>query len=153
VDKIQALKGFLAAVFGVVVSSAGGYDALLKLYLFLIVVDFFAGMAMAIKQRKFSSSIAMWGFVNKVIALAIVALCVILDEVIDKQNLIRNIAVMWFSICEGASILEHLNVLGIPLPPGLRDILVQAKKGFSINISQIASRIAKDYLPQKDEEE
>ena len=63
-----------------------GGDNLLKFYIGLIVVDFLLGCAKGVKTKNLSSAVALWDFVNKVIALTVIVLCVLLDNVLCRSN-------------------------------------------------------------------
>jgi|GEM_PF-1146057 len=144
---VQTIKRITAVVTGILAGILGGFDSLLQFYTGLMVVDFALGCVKGIKAKNFSSAIALWGFINKIIALSVIVLCVLFDNVLGDGDYLRSISIIWFCVCEGASILENLAVIGIPFPQGLREVLVQAQKGFSINFSQIVGQIIKNYSP------
>ena len=143
---ISLLGGFLSAALG-------GVDGLLQLYVIMFVFDLCLGALKAVKNKNFASSVLFWGFINKVIALAVIAMLTKLDAVLGFNNTLRNIAIIWFCLCEGASLLENLAILGLPIPDGLRGILVQVKKGFNINLTKVVKQIIDNYNIPIDESE
>jgi len=153
-EKIVSILKVVVAVAGTfIASSLGGCDDLIILLLALSGSDMILGGAKGIKSKNFSSSIFLWGIVNKAIIFIIIALMVKVDLVLGRVGLLRNAFIIWFSICEAASIIENSATLGVPWPDGLLNILVQVRKGFSINLSKIVQRIIADYkLPESEEE-
>lgn len=144
-NKIVCMKVAIALVGGMAVNLLGGYDELLKVFIMSVIIDFIMGILSSIKKKQFSSTVARWGFVGKLLYFMIIALCVQLDNVMGKDDLIRNVAIVWFLICECASILENAANLGMPLPKGLIDVLVQAKNSFSIRIIDVVKKMVMEY--------
>lgn len=113
---------------GILSVMVGGFDALIYVLFMLIVVDFITGLLKAAKKKRFKQQIALWGFWTKIFEVVAIAICVGLDNVFNTEPWLRNIAVIWYSICEGASVLENMAALKVPLPKGLVKVLVQVKK-------------------------
>lgn len=151
---IDYIKVIISVCGGFLSAAVGGLDGLLQFYIGLFLCDLCVGSLKAIKNKNFASSVLFWGFINKVIALAVIAILTSLDKVLGLNDTLRNIAIIWFSICEGASLLENLAILGLPIPDGLRNILIQVKKGFNINLTKVVKQIIENYnIPIKEESE
>lgn len=144
-------KVVLALIGGYVATMLGGADNLLYMLLFLTTCDLLLGAAKGAKNKNFASSIFFWGLVNKAVIFMIVAIMVKVDLTLGKFGFLRNAFIIWFSICEGASIIENSASLGIPWPDGLLNILIQVRKGFSINLSKIVQQIIDNYNLPKSE--
>lgn len=144
-------KVVLALVGGYFASLLGGADKLLFMLLCLVTCDLIFGAAKGTKNKNFASSIFFWGLVNKAVIFMIVAIMVQVDSVLGKFGILRNSFIIWFAICEGASIIENTATLGIPWPDGLLNILIQVRKGFSINLSKIVQQIIDNYKLPKTE--
>lgn len=149
--EITYIKVVLSIAGGMITQYMGGYDTILSLLVWLVMADFILGCLWGVKAKDFSSTVAKWGFVTKFVYFATVAICVKIDMVIGKDCFIRNIAIIWFALCEGASVLENAAKLGAPLPAGLLDVLVQAKNGFSIRVTDIVKTIVLEYSGQQKE--
>ena len=147
---IPAIKGVISVIGGAFVTILGGWDALFTLFCLFIVLDFIVGVACAFKKKNFRSSVMRWGAFNKVIEIFIIALFYY-GDVILETNCLRNGALCWFLICEGSSIVENCNILGVPLPEGASKILKQLKKTVSINFTDIARKIIDDKEGQNEE--
>lgn len=152
-NTIDYVKAAVSLAGGFLSASLGGVDGLLQFFIILFMCDLCFGALKAIKNKNFASSVLFWGFINKVIALAVIAILTKLDAVLGFNNTLRNIAIIWFSLCEGASLLENLAILGLPIPDGLRGILVQVKKGFNINLTKVVKQIIDNYNIPIDESE
>lgn len=148
-EKIMYIKMILSITCGFFVELLGGADRLLTLILHLVIIDFLLGVLCAVRKKKFSSSIARWGFCSKFFYFVIISLCSLIDSTIGDDCFVRNIAIVWFSICEGASILENCTILGVPLPEGLVNVLAQAKNGFSIRIIDIVKKMLEEFCGER----
>lgn len=142
---ISITKAVIAAMGAWIIARLGGADHLITLLLILTGSDMVFGGAKGIKNKNFSSSIFFWGLINKAIIFVVIAIMVQVDLVIGKSGFLRNAFIIWFCICESASILENTATLGLPWPDGLVNILVQVRKGFSINLSKIVQKIIDEY--------
>lgn len=107
----------------------GGYDNAIKWLLIVIALDYFTGMIKAFKNKSLSSEVGAKGIAKKVYMLVLVALAVVIDEVIGKSGIIRNLVIYYIIANEGLSILENGTELGFPTPKILKDSLEQIKKG------------------------
>ena len=106
----------------------GGYDKILGLLVFLMLADFILGILSAIKAKKLNSKAMLWGGVNKILVLLIVALAVRLDCALPIKEPYIRCAVIWF-YCgrEGLSLVENYGKMGMPLPSFIVKILEQLK--------------------------
>lgn len=117
------------------------FDSLLLLFFVLILADYFTGILIAIKNKTLSSKIALWGFINKLIMIGLIAICFRLDCLLNTNITIRNVSIIWFSIGEGISVLENSCGLGVNIPDGILEILLQYKNKTAINVKNIIKNI------------
>lgn len=151
-EKVISILKIVIAVTGSFIASAlGGADSLTTLLLILASCDILFGGAKGIKNKNFSSSIFFWGLINKAVIFLVIAIMVKVDAAIGKVGFLRNAFIIWFSLCESASMIENSASLGVPWPDGLLNVLVQVRKGFSINISKIVQQIIENYNIPKSE--
>lgn len=152
-EKVIEIGKWVVAMFtSFLMSVVGGGDTLVILMLSLVVADLVFGALKGIKNKVFSSSILFWGIVNKAILFCIIAIMYRVDLALGI-DILRNTFIMWFCICDGASIIENTAIIGIPWPDGLLKVLVQVRKGFSINISKIVTKIIEEYNVSVEESE
>lgn len=126
--------GFSAAVavVGTTASAViGGMDKMLLALIAFMALDFALGFLAAWKDGKVDSRIMLWGGVNKLLVLGLVAVGHILDGLLMIENPIIRTAVIWFYLGrELLSIFENYGKMGLPIAPGLSDALAQiTKKG------------------------
>ena len=143
----------ISFVGGVASVAVGGFDAMIYVLFMLIFVDFITGLLKAAKKRRFRLQAAIWGFWTKLFEVVAIAICVGLDNVFSTEPWLRNIAVIWYSVCEGASVLENMAALKVPLPEGLVKVLVQAKKGFGVSVVNIFKETIRKYLNSEEQAE
>lgn len=143
---VNLCQAFISVLAGICSILFGGWDAPIILLIVLICMDMTTGVIKAVKKKQFASLVARWGFVTKFCELACVALFVLIDNALGTAPWLRNIACVWFILCELASVLENLTHIGVVLPEGLINILVQAKQGFGISISRIIKKVLQEYL-------
>lgn len=127
-------KGFEFSAFVAVVGSTvggllGGWDEQLKLLLVCIVLDFVLGFLAAAKAGRVDSQVMLWGGVNKVLVLVLVAVGVRLDATLGLAGNFCRGAVCWFYIGrEGLSMVENSGKLGFPWPGFVVELLEQMKE-------------------------
>lgn len=145
---IQTLKMIFASITGLVVHMLGGSDDLLTLFGALIGLDFVLGVLKGCKTGTFKSSIVRWGAVNKALEAVLIMVFWLFDNV-AHTDIFRNGAIIWFCVCEAASIFENLAILGVPCPDGLRETLAKLKVGISINFVDIFNKLLEERMPMK----
>ena len=142
---IDIVKVEISAILGIVITMLGGFDAILRLLIIMIMIDMLSGALHAAKKHRFRLQIALWGIWVKICEMLTVAICNGVDQVVGTQPWLRNIAIVWYIICELASVMEHMVRLGVSMPDGMINILTQAKKGFGVSITKIVKKIMKEY--------
>lgn len=120
----------LISIVGTFVSYyLGGWDAALQTLVWCMVLDYMFGLLGAIKNKKVNSEIMFWGGIRKAAILLVVSLAVMVDDLVgNSAPIFRTMAVYFYVGREGWSIAENLGILGVPLPPGLRKVLVQLQE-------------------------
>lgn len=98
-----------------------------KLLLLLILVDIILGTFLAITNKKLSSEIGLKGMIKH---SSVILIAVVLGSILRLSGQVElSIMMGWFYVAEyGLSIVENLDVLGIPFPSWLVGILNNAKK-------------------------
>lgn len=139
-DKLIIIKNTIVTAFGVIGTTIahflGGFDVALQVLVFFLVADYISGLVVAgiFKKSGKSESGALdsragWkGIVRKVFTLVLVAVGAQVDRIIGNGTVMRDFVVFTFVANEGLSLLENVGLMGIPLPPKLKDAL-EALKG------------------------
>lgn len=117
---IGAGGGWLAGILG-------GWDALLKTIMFLLILDYITGMIKGCYMKQLSSEIGFKGILKKVMILIVIAAANILQQLISEAVPMREIVIMFFIANEGLSLIENAAVL-IPIPDALREVLLQIRE-------------------------
>ncbi|EJO5349395.1 phage holin family protein [Clostridium botulinum] len=107
----------------------GGLDKALKTLLLLMILDYISGLICAGKDKTISSSAGFKGLGKKIIILIIVGVGVSIDNVTGAQGMIRSMVIFFYASMEGISILENATRVGVPVPDGLKNMLIQLKEG------------------------
>ncbi len=94
----------------------------------MLFLDTFTGIAYAIRMKKFSSSGIKSG-IGKVITYFLAILVVRLLEIgissIVNTVVITHAITTYLIITEGLSVLENLTLLGVPIPPAIRNMILK----------------------------
>ena len=107
----------------------GGMDGLLIALIIMMTIDYITGIMCAVVDRKLSSAIGFKGIFKKVLTLMLVGVANIIDvHVVGTGSALRGATVCFYLSNEGLSILENAVHLGLPVPDGLREVLVQLHK-------------------------
>jgi toxin secretion/phage lysis holin len=117
----------LVAAAGTIVSAwLGGWDKALNVLVVLMAIDYITGFLGAVKLKQVNSEVMYWGGIRKAVILAVVALAVLLDQMMgNPEPILRTLAIYFYAAREGVSVTENFGVLGVPLPPGIKNVLEQ----------------------------
>jgi len=107
----------------------GGWDLALKTIFLFMAIDYVLGVTCGGKEKQLSSKAAFNGLLKKIAILAIIAVGVALDNIVNGQGLLRSLVIFFYIGLEGISIVENAARLGVPVPDKLKDSLLQLKEG------------------------
>lgn len=111
---------------GILTFMFGGFDAILKALIVLVILDYITGLIKAAYTKTVSSEIGFKGILKKFLIAIVVAVAVIIQHLVDDAVPLREIAIMFFICNEGISILENASEF-IPIPQKLKDVLLQLR--------------------------
>lgn len=125
----KGLVRFFAAIGGAIAGAMGGWDSTLKVLVVMMAVDYLSGLVVAAmgKSEKteyggLSSKVGFIGLAKKGLMLSVVLMATMLDEAMGTA-MCRD-AACWFYIAnEGISVLENLNLVGVPFPEKIKVLL------------------------------
>lgn len=82
-------------------------------YLFLfVIIDYVTGNMAAFRNGDWCSKTGFTGISRKVFIFMMIALCHSMDEIAGMGNIMRNAAIVAYSVNEFASIIENIEKLG-----------------------------------------
>jgi len=112
--------GFSA--FGSIISFIfGGWDLLVLILVYAVVIDYITGIIASALEGKLSSQVGLRGIAKKVLIFCVVALSHLVDLLISQGNhLVRNTTIFFYLANEFISIIENVSRTGIPIPSFLR---------------------------------
>lgn len=120
------IEGAFAVLGTVVTALFGGWDAALKILVFLMIVDYVTGFLAAYKYKRVNSDVMFWGGIRKGIVFIVVIIAVLLDELINGGlPIVRTLALYYYIAREGLSVAENLGLLNVPMPQQMIDALTQ----------------------------
>lgn len=123
------LSTLVAAAGTAVTFWLGGWDVALQVLITFMVIDYATGLLGAVKQKRVNSEVMFWGGIRKIIILAVVALAVLLDQMVGMpEPIIRTLTIYFYVAREGVSVTENLGIIGVPLPPMIKNVLEQLQK-------------------------
>lgn len=126
-----ATKGFIGAVAGVIAYLANRIDAVLVVLAIFLVLDYIAGVTLALMQGQFDKKKGVQGAIKKLFYIVLVLLGFLLDFVISTVSQDAGLAfstggflglavTLYLIGNEGLSILESLVGIGLPVPQFLQ---------------------------------
>ncbi len=127
-DRYRVVTAGMVAAGGAVAlwlsEMLGGWDGGIEALCVLMVLDLVVGMLRAGSERKWNSTTCLKGVVKKVGYLILVMVGVLFDQVTGMQApLARSVVLLFLFAVESLSILEHLALLGVPIPAWLLERL------------------------------
>ena len=107
----------------------GGWSEMLTLFIFVLVLDYLAGIgASIISGQGLSSRVGMFGIIKKFGVVAIIVLGNLLDQVGNTDFIMMSF--LWFFIAnELVSITENYGRMGLPLPDHIQKMIKVLKEG------------------------
>lgn len=122
-------------VGGAVGGALGGWDPLLSVLLCMMAADYISGLIVAAmgKSQKtehggLNSKVGWIGLGKKAVMLLAVLIGTKLDGALGMDAMCRD-AVCWFYVAnEGLSLVENMNLMGIPFPNKIKEILGEKVK-------------------------
>lgn len=124
---IKKLSLFFTSFGAVVVHYLGGWDMLIYGLMTLMAFDYISGVLAAGRRKELSPNIAFWGITRKFMILMLVAVAVVLDIILSSQGAIRALTIIWYGSTEGLSIIENAAIIGLPVPPKLKEKLLEMR--------------------------
>jgi len=125
---LDAIGNWIAGAGGALLGLAGGWDALMRVLVICMAVDYVTGVINAIKERELSSKVGWVGILRKLTIFGVVILAAQIDVALNLQAVCRTAAIAFYTANEGISVLENAAAIGLPIPQKLIDILGQLKK-------------------------
>lgn len=125
----DSIKNWCAGAGGMLLGLAGGWDALMKVLVVCMAVDYATGVINAIRERKLSSKVGFVGILRKLTIFGVVIVAAQIDVAMGLNAVCRTAAIAFYTANEAISVLENATALGIGLPPKLVDVLGQLKTG------------------------
>ncbi len=120
-----------ATALGAVAGALGGWSWLVTVLLGCMVADYVSGVLVAWMGKStkteyggLSSKVGAMGLVRKGLMLMVVLVAALLDRALGQGNALFRDAVCWFYVAnEGLSLMENLNLAGVPFPRKLKELL------------------------------
>lgn len=108
----------------------GGWDGLLSALVLFMVVEYLTQILIAVLNKKMSDEIGSGGIAKKVAVFSLVAMGNVIDILIfQNESIFRTVIISFYLSNEGLTILKNVEILGLPIPQILKDILEQLKDG------------------------
>ncbi len=95
---------------------------------YAMLLDFVTGWMVALKMHKANSSTSRGGVIRKAAYFGAIALAYLVDLVTKQEApLAVNVTTLFLFFTEAVSVVEHLGVLGVPLPTWLKTRLTKLR--------------------------
>ncbi|MFJ3388608.1 holin family protein [Lysinibacillus sp. Ag94] len=104
----------------------GGWHVSLTVLVAFMVIDIVTGVMVSFVQKRLSSKVAFVGFLKKATIMIVIVLANLLDVLTASGvPVFRTMAIYFYIGMEGLSITENLVRIGVPLPKGIKERLMQ----------------------------
>lgn len=108
----------------------GAWDIPIIFLVIVMVLDYITGILKAKINKELSSEIGLKGIARKFLILAIIMIAVLMDRLLNTGTWVfRSLACYFYIANEALSILENATVLGLKIPDGLKNALIQLQEG------------------------
>lgn len=120
------VKILVSAIASIFISYLGGSDDMLRLLIFLIVIDFFTGFMKGVSEKDIDADKMFLGGLKKVMILVVIAVAYQLELGFGSNAHLRDIAITYYVIQEAVSIFANVAVF-TPIPEELTKYLAGFK--------------------------
>lgn len=112
-----------------IAETLGGWDGALKALVCIMAVDYITGVVCALIWHKspksadgtFESKASIKGLFRKGAILLVVLVAYKVDLLAGTAGVTRTAVILFFCANDGMSIVENLGIMGVPMPPALKD--------------------------------
>lgn len=118
------------ALGGAISGVLGGWDSLLAVLCGMMVADYISGVIVAAmgKSQKteyggLSSKVGWIGLAKKGMMMLVVLVATLLDNALGMEAMCRDTACWFYVANEGISLIENLNLMGVPFPAKIKEML------------------------------
>lgn len=126
---LNQLKIFIAVLGVLFTWLFGAWDTPLIVLIIFMIIDYLTGLMKGYVNKDLSSNIGLKGIARKCVIFAILIVAVMLDRLLNTGNWVFRSLVCYFYIAnEGISIMENAAELGAPVPPKLKNALIQLRE-------------------------
>ena len=126
---LNQLKIFIAVLGVLFTWLFGAWDTPLIVLIIFMVIYYLTGLTKGYVNKDLSSNVGLKGIARKCVIFAILIVAVMLDRLLNTGNWVFRSLVCYFYIAnEGLSILENASELGAPVPPKLKNALIQLRE-------------------------
>lgn len=126
---VDSIGNWIAGAGGALLGLAGGWDALMRVLVICMAVDYITGVINAIKEKTLSSKVGWVGILRKLTIFGVVIVAAQIDIAMGLNAVCRTAAIAFYTANEAISMLENASAIGLGLPPKLVDVLGQLKAG------------------------
>lgn len=143
--KMETMKIIVGSAISSFIGLLGNNYRLVILLMVIMAVDTILGHLRAVHNKNWKSYNARWGFIGKLVEIILVALMYICEWTFNINWLV-NVVVIYFLICEGASIVENIvqGHLNENVPEALLEVLGKIKTNAVTSIVQKISKLLGD---------
>lgn len=124
---MTTIKVIISVIGGVLGHFLGGFDMLLMTLITFTIMDYLTGVMKAVANHEVSSEVGFRGIFKKILVFFVVGIAVSLDNVFGATDL-RYLAIVFYIVNEGISIIENAVELGLPIPEQIKTVLNNLNK-------------------------
>ena len=129
-NTLKNVLRILGAVGGAIGGMLGGWDSLLAVLVGMMAADYISGVVVAAmgKSQKteyggLSSKVGWIGLAKKGMMMLIVLVATMLDSALGNEATFRDAACWFYVANEGISLMENMNLMGVPFPDKIKKLL------------------------------
>lgn len=137
-------KIIVAAISSIIVFLFNDIDLRFKYLITVIILDIITGLFKAFIKKEINSSISFKGILKKFSYFIILTISVIIGNILEINNVLRNIVIYSLILNEIISILENFTAIGIKIPKALMTSLAV----FSNQIEEESNLLEKEKEPK-----
>lgn len=124
ISLMMAKRGLVAVERSVIEVMFGGWDSLLFALVTFMILEYLTQILISILNKKLSREIGAFGMVKRASIFFLVTIGNVIDVlIIQNGSIFRSVVILFYISYEGITILKNVEILGLPIPQKLKDIL------------------------------
>lgn len=123
-EVLLIMQHVIIVVMNVLEVLLGGWDGFLYTLIFFVVMKYFTAGIVSISNKRLLEEFSFIGIARAISIFVLISMGHMIDMyVLQNESMIRTAVIFFYISIEGFSVLENMEMIGLPIPQKLKDVL------------------------------